>query len=395
MKKIHRWQRVWSVLLCFLFFTTVVSMVFASEEGSPRGNGGAAGVSASQVIEGDYFAFGPLVEISGTVNGDVYAFGGQIMIDGRVNGDVIVAGGRVSVSGVVAQDLRALGGQVSVGGNIGRNATVAAGNFELARAAVVQGSLVAAGGLIHLGAPIGGNVKVAGGTVIIADQIKGAVNAAVGNLRITSKAQIQGNVRYLSHREASVDQGARIQGQVTRSAPRDMPKLDPQSVAIFFAGWGIVMLAISAVSTLILGLLSLRFLPRYHNSVVSVLGHRPWSSLGIGFIAAVVTPAVCAILFATLFAFPIALILTASYFILLYWGRIFVMSRIGELLFGVFRAAPWEGWTFVLGWAVYYLIALIPVIGWLMIFLMVLSGLGAELMARREFYNTARRQQLL
>jgi hypothetical protein len=126
-----------------------------------------------------------------------------------------------------------------------------------------------------------------------------------------------------------------------------------------------------------------------------VLGNRPWSSLGIGFIAAVITPVVCAILFATLFALPIALILTVSYFILLYWGRIFVMSRIGEVVFGVFRATPWEGWTFILGWLVYYVIALIPVLGWLIILLIVLSGLGAELMARREFYITARRQQLL
>jgi hypothetical protein len=126
-----------------------------------------------------------------------------------------------------------------------------------------------------------------------------------------------------------------------------------------------------------------------------VLGNRHWSSLGIGFIAAVITPVVCAILFATLFALPIALILTVSYFILLYWGRIFVMSRIGEVVFGVFRATPWEGWTFILGWLVYYVIALIPVLGWLIILLIVLSGLGAELMARREFYITARRQQLL
>jgi hypothetical protein len=84
-----------------------------------------------------------------------------------------------------------------------------------------------------------------------------------------------------------------------------------------------VTLAISAVSTLILGLLSLRFLPRYHLSVVKVLSDKPWTSVGIGFVAAVVIPVACAILFATVFALPIALILTASYF-LLYYGRIFV-----------------------------------------------------------------------
>jgi hypothetical protein len=35
---------------------------------------------------------------------------------------------------------------------------------------------------------------------------------------------------------------------------------------------------------------------------------------------------------------------------------------------------------------VYYLPAIIPVIGWLVIMLVVLFGLGAELAARRQFY---------
>jgi hypothetical protein len=34
-------------------------------------------VAAHETIQGDYFAFGPVVTISGTVNGDVYASGGR------------------------------------------------------------------------------------------------------------------------------------------------------------------------------------------------------------------------------------------------------------------------------------------------------------------------------
>jgi hypothetical protein len=51
---------------------------------------------ASQVAAADYFAFGELVEISGTVNGDLYALGGAVFIDGRINGDVIAARCKVS-----------------------------------------------------------------------------------------------------------------------------------------------------------------------------------------------------------------------------------------------------------------------------------------------------------
>src|SRR5918999_6285887 len=68
--------------------------------------GAESSLPAGIVIDGDYFAFGSLAEISGTVNGDVYAFAGQVLIDGRVNGDVIVSGGRVKISGAVAQDVR-------------------------------------------------------------------------------------------------------------------------------------------------------------------------------------------------------------------------------------------------------------------------------------------------
>ena len=50
---------------------------------------------AGQIVQGDYFAFGPHVEISGIVNGDV-----------------IVAGAKVILSGTVAQDARVAGAQV-------------------------------------------------------------------------------------------------------------------------------------------------------------------------------------------------------------------------------------------------------------------------------------------
>jgi hypothetical protein len=44
---------------------------------------------------------------------------------------------------------------------------------------------------------------------------------------------------------------------------------------------------------------------------------------------------------------------------------------------------------------VYDLLALIPVLGWLVMLLVVLSGLGAELIARRDLYVTARTQGIL
>jgi len=138
-----------------------------------------------------------------------------------------------------------------------------------------------------------------------------------------------------------------------------------------------------------------RFLPRFHQSVVTTLRERPWPSFGIGFVAAVVLPVVCSLLFATVVAIPLALILLTAFFIVLYWARIYAIGRIGEFILARLRPASSRGSAFVLGLFVYYLLAIIPFIGWLVVPLVMLFGLGAELIARKQFYTTARTQGLI
>ena len=95
-------------MIPFIFFVSMgwlacVPLAFA-DEGSPRTPfSDRAVLRAGQVVQGDYFAFGPHVAISGIVNGDLYAAGGEVLVDGTVNGDVIVAGAKVMVSGTVAR----------------------------------------------------------------------------------------------------------------------------------------------------------------------------------------------------------------------------------------------------------------------------------------------------
>jgi cytoskeletal protein CcmA (bactofilin family) len=330
------------------------------------------------------------VEISGTINGDLYVSGGHVVIDGTVNGDVLVAGGRVSLSGTVSQDVRAAGGQVTISGKLGRNLTVAGGQVELAPSTVVAGGIVAAGGNVDLSGPVTGAVKVAAGTLTVANRVGGNLDAAVGTLRIGSRADIQGDVNYWSRRESSVSEGAQIRGKIVRNVPPERPRLFPGA----FFGW-LGFVSINFISTLVLGILSVRFLPRFHQSVVTTLSERPWASLGIGFVTAVVLPVVCSLLFATVVAIPLALILLTAFFIVLYWARIYAIARIGEFILGRLRPASGRATAFTLGLFVYYLLAIIPFIGWLVVPLVTLFGLGAELIARKQFYTTARTQGLI
>ncbi len=116
---------------------------------------------------------------------------------------------------------------------------------------------------------------------------------------------------------------------------------------------------------------------------------------GYRFVAAVVVPVVCALLFATIVAIPIGLILLAAFFILLYWSRIYAIGRIGESILARLRPTSSRASALVVGLFVYYILAIIPVVGWLLVPLVMLFGLGAELIARKQFYATARSRDLI
>jgi cytoskeletal protein CcmA (bactofilin family) len=341
------------------------------------------------VINQDYFAYGERVEISGTVNGDVYAAGGQILVDGTINGDLLAAGGAITISGTVSQNARIAGGQIAISGPIGRSLTAAGGNVDLSDSARVGRGLVAAGGRVRVAAPVAADAKIAAGSVTVSSAVKGNLHAATGDLRLTSKAAIAGNLTYWSQTEVSLDPGATVAGATIH---KTMPEYrGPKPGVLFGALGGLFLLAkvVSLVSTLVLGLLFLYLLPRYTGSAVSTLGTRPWASLGVGFVAVVVTPAAAGLLLITVLGAPLALLAAALYCSALYVARVFVIIWAGAALLGWMGKQDRPVLALVLGLIVYTIVTLVPFFGWPITLLVTVFGLGAALLADRALLRTA------
>jgi len=349
-------------------------------------------VAVGEVINKDYFAAADSVEVSGTVNGDVYVFGGQVLVDGKVNGDLISAGGIVNISGEVSQDVRVGGGQVIISGKIGRNLTVGGGNVDITNSATIAGGIVAGGGNISLAAPIGKDVKIGAGNLTISNKIVGNVEAAVGMIRLTSKADIGGYLTYWSDTTASIDSSAKVAGTVTKKAPPAAARPKPGMILGGFAAFNIITAIISLVSTLILGLLIIKLFPRYNRAVVYTLKKRPWGSLGLGFASLILIPLIFVLLLILVATIPIAFILLALYLITLYLSRIFIIFWVGTFVFERTGRKIHEVWAFIIGLVIYYILTLIPIVGGLTTFLVILFGLGAVLLTTKEFYNAATRK---
>lgn len=382
-------------MIPFIFFVSMgwlacVSLAFA-DEGSPRTPfSDRAVLRAGQVVQGDYFAFGPHVAISGIVNGDLYAAGGEVLVDGTVNGDVIVAGAKVMVSGTVAQDARIAGGQVTITGTIGRNVTVGGGDIHVTETAKVQENLLAGGGNVQLAGHIGRDARVGAGNATLSGGIERDLAVASGSVHLTSKAVVGGKLRYWSETAPLIDEEATVRGAITR---RPLPEgWSLANARRGIVGMRVMAAVISFLSTLILGLVLLRMYPIFTLRVTAAVRERPGPSLGWGTVALVATPVVAVSFLLTLFALPIGVILLALYVAMVYLARIYAITCLGQLLFRRPSDSLSLTGPFVAGLVLYSILSFIPVIGGFVTMLTILFGLGALLIGKRELIVALREQ---
>lgn len=377
------------LLLCMSIGWLADSTAVSAEEPAGRASQRAV-VAVGEVVQGDYFAVGPHVEISGIVNGDVYAAGGEVLVDGVVNGDLIVAGAKVMLSGTVSQDARIAGGQVTISGVIGRNATIAGADVQMTQTAKIQENLLAGGGNVELAGHIGRDARIGGGNVTLSNEIERDLAVAAGEVRLTSKATVGGKLRYWSETPPSIDEGATVRGTITHRSLPEGWNVERARRGIF--GVRVLAVVMSFLSTLILGLVLLRAYPIFTSRVTATIRERPGASFGWGAAALALIPLVAVSFLVTFFALPIGLILFALYGPLVYLARVYAMTCLGQFLFRGQADSSSLAWPFVAGLVLYSMLALIPVVGGLVTLLAILFGLGALLMTKKELIVTLRAQ---
>ncbi|MGC3973393.1 MAG: hypothetical protein QM771_03305 [Nitrospira sp.] len=368
------------VLLALAGFCVPSVSVENSDARSPLGE--RAVLRAGQMVQGDYFAFGPQVEISGIVNGDLYAAGGEVIVDGVVNGDVIVAGAKVVLSGTIAQDARVAGSHVIVSGTIGRNATLGGVDVHLTEKATVRENVLAGGGSVQLSGAVGRDARVGAWRATFSNEITRDVIVAAESVHLTSKASVGGRLRYWGEVAPSIDQEAVVHGAITR---RPLPEgWSTERARQGLVGMRFLAAFASFLSTLILGLILLRVCPQFARQVTTVIRERPAPSAGWGLAALVVTPLVALSFVVTVVVLPAGVILLALYGVALYLARIFAITGAGQFLFRRQNDSASLARPFVLGLLLYSLLTLVPVIGGLLTFITVMVGVGALLVAGKQ-----------
>lgn len=383
-----------SIIAVFAFLFIFPLPVLASNKNREKK---IISVAQDQVIDQDFFAAGDVIEIYGIINGDAYLAAGEIRIKGVVNGDLLAIGGQVDISGTISQNARLLAGQVDINGNIGKTLNLAVGNLSLAETANVGKAVVGLGGNLDIQSPVADYIMAAAGNVTLGNQV-GDVDLAVGNLRLTPTALVNGHLNYISDSQASFSSQDQVLGEIKYQPRADlqMPKVDKQNLLKVLAGIYAFIRISSYIAILVVGVLAVSLFPRFSLQVTQTLEEKPWLSLLWGVLFAIIVPLVSIILLITIVGLPLGLTVFLLYSLIMFFCQIFIMLWLGKAIAGFLGTKEVGIWAFILGSLVYMLVSLfLPLVGGLLTGIGSLIGLGAALQTKRKIYCQLRQKMLI
>ena len=337
-------------------------------------------VSRQGVVEDDYYAAGGEVTIAATVNGDVVVAGGKLVIGDAIEGDLLAAGGQVLIRGRVADDIRTAGGQIDIDARVGDDLIVSAGSVNVSADSSVGGNALLAGGEVVMAGNVGENLTIAAGQIRISGRVAGDVELNGSDIHIMQGARIEGDLHYNSPNMAIIDPDAIINGQVTQ---REIDWQEPSG------GFGFV-LPFSLMAT---GIFLYLLFPGFIRGSIAIIRDEPARSLIMGLVLVIVIPVVAIILMTIIVGLWIGLGLLLMYFIALLSGYLLACFFVGDwaaqLLKQDVSSKGRRILSFVLAVILIAVLGMVPLLGGLLVFGLLLLGLGAGVVQLQRRYQQA------
>lgn len=351
-----------TALIIFVAFfglsTTQVSAakILSSDEG-------AVTIAKTETINDDLFISAATAEIDGTVNGDVFIGAQAVRITGTINGSLHIGAQTINLEGNVKGNVYLGGQDINISGsNIGGSLLVGSQNVNVDKDTVIGGSVMVGASAIKIDSQVKRNVFAGGATLILGDNTKIGrdlyYGTGTGQTTISPKAKITGTVHKSETPAAKTP-------TVQKPTPTFMHAMNLGTSLISFFG------------ALVIGLLYFKFGGKSFTKTAGFVTTSFWKSLGVGFLVIIsIVPAII-ILLITIIGIPVAglaILVIAIYMIL---AKIVVGAALGNWISMKFKKNPSPFWAFASGLFIIYIFKLIPIVGGLVGFVVLLLGLGA------------------
>ncbi len=319
--------------------------------------------------------------IDADVTADLYVAGGTLIINGDVGQDLVVAGGKVTVIGDVAGDIRLFGGEVSVYGKVGEDLLAVGGEVDVGKNALINGDLMITAGVLRLNGAVKGSLKGATDLTIFNGNVGKNVELSTDKIDMAPTAKILGNLDYSSKLAAKIPNGV-VAGTVK------FTKIEHQG------NW--FKKLFSFASSLIFLLLIVLLAPKTLVTVADEMKNSVLKSFGIGLATIVGTVAAMMFLLMSIVGIPLAIVCLAALLIICLFSKVYAAAWLAKYFFDYknYSKAKLFG-VISLAMLAYYLIGLIPYLGWAINMVFFLTGVGGIMMMKISFMKMLRSKKLL
>lgn len=391
-------------------------------------------IEGNEVIDDDLFIIAETIVINGTINGDLFAAGRSITHHGTVMGSAALAGQKIRVHGDVHGSVYGAGYALTAhdGAEIGRNLLFR--GFALTTrpgSSVGRAIYASAAQLVHEGA-VAGEMNVDVNALEINGQVTGDIRGQVNAKDVLSWADLRPVIDELDNRSFFIrdfasfmpaDLDTTYPGLIIGSQARidgEIVALEIDDPSLSYPGRLWVSLG-EFIGLMFFAAILLRFAPRLVPEAGAVLRARPWPSLGAGaliylllFPLAFVVGLALALLISIIVTIAslgqfglMTLGLTGSLLLLVLFAFLFITYILSWLAAGhwigrrlLARPDRDEGrrsnqFLFViLGVAILQVLHAIPIVGFIVAFLVGAFGLGAFYLYWRERRRPAKAETL-
>ncbi len=361
-------------------------------------------IKAGEVVNDDLFAVGNEIIIDGLVKGDVIAFAQSVTVNGLVEEDLMAGAQAVTIDGEVGDDLRVGAMAILIDGIVGDDIMASVFSFESGPESNIGGDLFVGSFQALVDGELAGDLNAGVGGLKISGQVGGNVNTDVGEasggpspvnfmtgipnvppmpnvpmgLTLDDRASVAGDLTYHSSARGNVNQAA-VAGQVEFIEVKD--SADAQGAGFGAWLWNQTQ---RLLRLLLAGALAAWLGPAFVNAAGQKLQKKLWPSLGWG----ALTPFIFLVLLiglgliGILVGFSLLVFGTfifAYLLILFYLGAIVVGQYLGYLFWRRVRPDRAEStiWTTLTGLVGVWLLTLIPILGVIVGFFIILFGAGS------------------
>lgn len=261
------------------------------------------------------------------------------------------------------------------------------GDIVIPRDAVHDGSAVAMNGHIRVEGTLRGDALAMNGDIIVNGTVTGSVRTFNGNIVLGSAAVVQSDVWSANGR---IDRapGARVRGQVqgpvppatpAPSPPPSRPQPWPDAWSPWWPGMMRAVAAWTMIGFIVLAAVVAAVFPAQIRRIADVLHGSPGESLLAGVGLWVVLPPFALVLALSIVGIPIVAFVPFIVMVVGAVGFAGVSQLIGDRLLGGFQQQHNTTLEAVVGAALLGVLAFIPGLGWLAIFLAITWGIGGVL----------------